>query len=76
MSEPDAVDPQLVFHTGNLDETEIAAITAVLTSVVQQQAAADAAPRPTEAPSAWQRSQRSMRATLTPVPGTWRTFGV
>ena len=52
---------------------EIAAVTAVLrTAIDEMTAELDAATPP--AVSAWQRSQRSLRAPLHPAPGAWRGF--
>ena len=49
---------------------EIAAVTAVLSAAVVEEAAK--APERTTTPSAWQRSQRILRTPLTPGPGRWR----
>ncbi|MCP2031652.1 hypothetical protein L1277_001750 [Okibacterium sp. HSC-33S16] len=55
---------------GSPTPEEIAAVTAVLSAAVVEEAAK--APEPHRAPSAWQRSQRSMREPLTPGHGRWR----
>ncbi|GGF00642.1 acyl-CoA carboxylase subunit epsilon [Mycetocola zhadangensis] len=55
---------------GSPTPEEIAAVTAVLSAAVVEEAAK--APEKTTAPSAWQRSQRTMRGLLTPGPGRWR----
>ena len=58
---------------GSPTPVEIAAVTAVLTAaVLEESAAADAVP--SHGPSAWQRSQRVMRAPLMAGPGRWRNF--
>ncbi|MBG6239522.1 hypothetical protein IWX78_002509 [Mycetocola sp. CAN_C7] len=58
---------------GSPTPDEIAAVTAVLTTAVVEEAAnADAVP--TNGPSAWQRSQRVMRSPLTAGAGRWRNF--
>jgi ribosomal protein S12 methylthiotransferase accessory factor YcaO len=52
---------------------EIAAVTAVLRAALEELAAAherDGVP----VVSAWQRSQRPIRATVTPGVGAWRSF--
>ena len=49
---------------------EIAAVTAVLSAAVVEEAAK--APEKSSVPSAWQRSQRIMRSPLIPGPGRWR----
>jgi hypothetical protein len=58
---------------GSPTSQEIAALTAVLTAaVVEEAAASDAVP--THGPSAWQRSTRILRTPLTAGPGRWRNF--
>lgn len=52
---------------------EVAAVTAVLRGVLEEEAAHREASRPKH-PSAWQRSRRPMRTPLTPGPGRWRGF--
>jgi hypothetical protein len=55
---------------GSPTSEEIAAVTAVLSAAVVEEAAKS--PEAQAAPSAWQRSQRSLRSLLTPGPGRWR----
>ncbi len=55
------------------DATDIAAVTAVLTAALDELAAAQAAEGGVTV-SAWQRSQRQLRAPLTPGAGAWRSF--
>jgi hypothetical protein len=57
----------------NVTAEEIAAVTAVLQGALDELAASNGAD---DAPvvSAWQRSQRGLRTTLTPGPGAWRSF--
>jgi hypothetical protein len=59
--------------SGSPTSAELAAITAVVHSVVEELAAAESL-RASAAPSAWQRSQRALRSTLTPGAGAWRGF--
>ena len=58
---------------GSPTPDEIAAITAVLSAAVVEEAS-HAEAVSSEGPSAWQLSRRSMRAPLTPGPGRWRNF--
>ena len=58
---------------GSPTPEEIAAVTAVLSAAVIEEASRAEAVS-TERPSAWQRSQRTMRTPLTPGPGQWRSF--
>ncbi len=54
-------------------DSEIAAVTAVLTAALDELAAANDAETPA-GPTAWQRSQRTLRTPLTPGPGAWQRF--
>jgi len=58
---------------GNPTPEELAAVTAVVTAALEEtadeNARADAA-----GPTAWQRSQRNIRATIHPGHGAWRGF--
>ena len=59
--------------TPDLTPEEIAAVTAVVQAALDEladSAATDAGP----VVSAWQRTQRNIRTTLTPGPGAWRGF--
>ncbi|MET4639100.1 acyl-CoA carboxylase epsilon subunit [Mycetocola sp. 2940] len=59
--------------SGSPTADEIAAVTAVLTAaVIEEAAGADAVP--SLGPSAWQRSQRILRTPLQAGPGQWRNF--
>ena len=51
---------------------EIAAVTAVLTAALEE-LAGESRRRQRLVPTAWERSQRAIRAPLT--PGAWATFG-
>jgi hypothetical protein len=69
----DATPPlDIIFTTTQVTPTEVAAVTAVVTAVLDEQASGQA-DAPT-APSAWQRSQRSLRKSIEPGPGAWRGF--
>jgi Acyl-CoA carboxylase epsilon subunit len=63
----------ITFVTRGVTPEEIAAVTAVLTAALAEQAA-DHDGRTHRGPSAWERSQRSLRTTLTPGYGAWRGF--
>lgn len=60
--------------SGNPTPEELAAVTAVLEALFEEQIEND---RHAEhrGQSAWQRSQRGLRATLAPGYGAWRSFG-
>ncbi|MHA7987290.1 acyl-CoA carboxylase subunit epsilon [Rathayibacter sp. CAU 1779] len=64
---------QIVFRTGGLTETEIAAVTAVLTATLREQAAHDE-PSADAATTAWQRDQRNLRAPLLRGDGAWNAW--
>jgi hypothetical protein len=70
---PDAPAADLRIVSTGASTEEVAAVTAVLTAALQELAddlGAAGAPRV----SAWQRSQRPVRAQITPGPGSWRGF--
>lgn len=73
-TQPEVDASQLVFHTKGLSEDEIAAVTAVLTSALREQAAAQQ-PTPDADTNGWQRSQRGLRQPLVRGPGAWRSWG-
>lgn len=63
------------FVTRNVTETDVAAITAVLSAVARVQADAHRQAQPERYRDAWARSQNSLRATsFTPGEKLWRTF--
>ncbi|NNC13044.1 hypothetical protein HII28_14305 [Planctomonas sp. JC2975] len=64
---------QIVFRTGGLSETEIAAATAVLTAALREQSARES-PEADAASTAWQRDQRNLRAPLVRGDGAWRAW--
>jgi hypothetical protein len=65
--------PDIRIISGNPDAAEIAAVTAVLTGVLEE--LADERGRELAVgTTAWQRSQRSLREQLTPGHGAWRSF--
>lgn len=65
-------EPSIRVVSKNATDSEIAAVTAVLTAALDELAAAQNGESPTV--SAWQRSQRALRAPLTPGAGAWRSF--
>ncbi|MGN6198551.1 acyl-CoA carboxylase subunit epsilon [Humibacter sp.] len=73
-TQPEVDASQLVFHTKGLSEDEIAAVTAVLTSALREQAAAQQ-PTADADSNAWQRSLRGLRQPLVRGPGAWRSWG-
>ncbi|WP_345763802.1 acyl-CoA carboxylase epsilon subunit [Diaminobutyricibacter sp. McL0608] len=72
MSEND-LGSDLTFLTRVVTPAEVAAVTAVLTAALAEHAA-DRAVRSRRGPSAWERSQRPLRAPLAPGYGAWRGF--
>ena len=65
--------PDIRIISGNPDAEEIAALTAVLTGVLEE--LADERGRELAVgTTAWQRSQRSLRGQLAPGHGAWRSF--
>ncbi|MGK9148895.1 acyl-CoA carboxylase subunit epsilon [Plantibacter flavus] len=73
MAEPSAIELRIV--RGNPTDEEIAALTAVLSVAVAEQAAriADSVPTPL-IPSAWERTRRNLRTGISTGPGHWRGF--
>jgi hypothetical protein len=72
VSSPDEAAPDIRFLRGNPDDLEVAAITAVLTAALDE-LAGDQRRRQSSRPSAWQRSQRTVRTPL--ARGDWGHFG-
>ena len=73
MSLPDAASSSFTIVAGDPTAAEIAAVTAVLGAALEELASAherDAA----SGPSAWQRSQRAIRAPIVRGHDTWRGF--
>lgn len=69
-----AFDPsQVMFVTRGVTPIEAAAVTAVLRGLLQEESD-DARSQPEKTRSAWEISQRSVRAPLTPGAGRWRSF--
>jgi hypothetical protein len=69
----DALPPEFAIVAGSPTPAELAAVTAVLTALVEE---LEDSARTDHAPivSAWQRSQRSIRVPLRPGAGAWRSF--
>ena len=65
--------PPLRIVSRNVTDDEIAAVTAVLQAALEEHAALNDAHEGTSV-SAWERSTRGLRSTLTPGPGKWRSF--
>ncbi len=60
--------------SGNPDPLELAAVTAVLEAALGELAEENGRREP-GGPSAWERSQRTVRTPIHPGPGAWRGFG-
>jgi hypothetical protein len=74
-SADDGLAPQIIVVGGGPDAAEMAAVTAVLSGVLEE-LAAEQGRRELRGPSAWQRSQRGLRTPLSPGTGSWQAFGV
>jgi len=68
----DDLAPEIRILSGNPDEEEIAAVTAVLSAALDE-LGGEQRRRQNGGPSAWQRSQRGVRSPL--VRGAWRSSG-
>jgi len=66
--------PQIIVVSGGPDAAEMAAVTAVLSGVLDE-LAAEQGRRKLQGPSAWERSQRGLRTPLQPGSGSWQAFG-
>ena len=67
-------DPsELVFVTPGVTPREVAAVTAVLRGLLREESDS-VREAPERGQSAWQLSQRGIRAPLTPGHGRWRGF--
>ncbi|MHC5795214.1 acyl-CoA carboxylase subunit epsilon [Lacisediminihabitans sp. FW035] len=64
--------PEFDVVAGSPTAEELAAVTAVITSMIEEVEDGRRAEGPRV--SAWQRSQRSIRAPLHPGAGAWRSF--
>ena len=72
-AEQEDATPTIRVVGGSPTPEELAAVTAVLTSVLDELSAEQV--RASEAgPSGWQRSQRPIRSTIVPGAGAWRSF--
>jgi hypothetical protein len=67
--------PDIRIVSGDPDDVEMAALTAVLAGVLEELAALRQAQKDT-GPTAWQRSQRTLRTPLHAGHGRWNGFGV
>lgn len=68
-AEPEALD--IVIESGSLTAAEAAAVTAVVSAAVREEASASR-PEATTPVGAWQKSQRCLRDEIVPGPGAWR----
>ena len=68
-----AVAANIQIVAGNPSGVEIAAVTAVLTGVLEELAGTVSA-RSIAPPSAWSRNQRPIRQPIFPAAGRWRSF--
>ena len=70
---PDAAAADLRIVSGGASPEDVAAVIAVLRGALDELAAAnDAGVAPVI--SAWQRSQKPIRTSISPAPGVWRAF--
>jgi hypothetical protein len=67
--------PDIRIVSGNPDDHEMAALTAVLAAVLEE-FAVERGRREPAGPSAGQRTQRTLRGPLHAGPGQWNGFGV
>lgn len=67
-----AVAPTIRIVAGNPTPEELAAVTAVLAKALEEESAEHE--RQPVHRSAWDRSRASMRGSLNPGPGAWRSF--
>jgi hypothetical protein len=67
------VEADIEILSGDPDDADMAAITAVLAAVLEE-LAAEQGRRQQASTSAWERSQRAVREPLNPGPGAWRSF--
>jgi hypothetical protein len=67
------VNADVVVLSGGPDADELAAVNAVLAGVLEE-LAEEQGRRQLTGPSAWERSQRSVRAPIHPGHGQWRGF--
>ncbi|MEA9984441.1 MULTISPECIES: acyl-CoA carboxylase subunit epsilon [Subtercola] len=64
------VDAPVIVTTKNVTHAELAAVTAVVRGMLEEEGDSLRSAR-AAAPTAWQRSQRELRQTLTPGSGRW-----
>ena len=72
-TEPDVAGPSFTIVAGDPTPAEVAAVTAVVTAALEEIAADHERDANTGA-SAWQHSQRAIRAPITRGIDTWRGF--
>jgi hypothetical protein len=69
-----AIEADVEVIGGSPDPVDMAAVTAVLAGVLEELAAEQGRLEQAAAPSAWEHSQRTVRAPLHPQAGAWRSF--
>jgi hypothetical protein len=69
-----AIEADVEVIGGSPNATDLAAVTAVLAGVLEELAAEQGRLEQQAASSAWERSQRTVRAPLHPQAGAWRSF--
>jgi len=62
--------PEIRVLAGNPTPTELAAVTAVLTALAEEEGG-KRMPEPPTTRSAWSISQRQLRSPIVPAPGAW-----
>jgi hypothetical protein len=68
-----APEPGIRVLSRGISAEELAAVTAVIEAAVEDELS-ELASDPQIGPSAWERSQRSLRTPLHPAAGAWRGF--
>jgi hypothetical protein len=71
--EAESARPDIIVLSGMPDDEDMAAVTAVLTGVLEE-LAAEKGRRESAGPTAWQKSQHALRSPLHAGPGEWRGF--
>lgn len=69
---PEFNPSDIVFVTPQVSSTEVAAVTAVVRGLLQEESADLRTPTPGQ--NAWQKNQRALRSPLSPGFGVWRSF--
>ncbi|QWL29738.1 acyl-CoA carboxylase epsilon subunit [Rathayibacter toxicus] len=64
--------PAVVITTRGLDTTQLAAVTAMMTTLTTQGPYADETPQ--ELSGGWNDRAAALRVSISPAPGAWRSF--